>query len=65
MADPESAGEGDIQMDYSSDRLCSPSIGAVTENYMQEIRSLYLLFDNLEYFARWCLSISENNYEFK
>jgi len=47
--DPEPAGEGDIQRDYSSNQLCSPSIGAVTENYVQEIRSVYLLFDNL----RW------------
>jgi hypothetical protein len=56
--DPESTGEGDIQPDYSSDQLCSPSIGEVTENYMQEIRSVYLLFDNPEYFTIWCLSIS-------
>jgi hypothetical protein len=56
--DPESTSEGDIQMDYSSDQLCSPSIGEVTENYMQEIRSVSLVFDNLEYFTIWCLSIS-------
>ena len=55
--DPEPAGEGDIQMDYSSDQLCGWSIGAVTENCVQEIRSVYVLFDNLEYFTVWCLSI--------
>jgi hypothetical protein len=44
-------------MDYSSDQLCSPSIGAVTENYVQEIGSVHLLFDNLEYFTIWYLSI--------
>jgi hypothetical protein len=44
-------------MDYSSDQLCSPSIGAVIENYVQEIRSVYLLFDNLEYFTIRFLSI--------
>jgi hypothetical protein len=32
--DPEPADEGDIQMQYSSDKLYSPSIGAVTKNYL-------------------------------
>jgi hypothetical protein len=55
--DPEPAGEEDIQMAYSSAQLCGWSIGAVTKNDVQEIRSVYLLFDNLEYFTIWCHSI--------
>ena len=31
--DPEPA-DGDIQMEYSSDQSYSPSIGAVTKNYL-------------------------------
>ena len=31
--DPEPADKG-IQMEYSYDLLCSPSIGAVTKNYL-------------------------------
>jgi hypothetical protein len=31
--------EGDIQMEYSSDQLCSSNTGAVTKNYLQELRS--------------------------
>lgn len=30
----ETAAEGVFQMEYFSDKLCSPSIGAVTINYM-------------------------------
>ena len=37
---PEPAHEGDIQMEYSSNWLCSQSIGAVTKNYLQELRSV-------------------------
>ena len=37
--DLEPAG-GDIPMDYYSDQFCSPRIGAVTENYVQEIRAV-------------------------
>jgi hypothetical protein len=32
--DREPADEGDIQMEYSSDQFYSPSIGAVTKDYM-------------------------------
>jgi hypothetical protein len=32
--DPESAEEGDAQMEYSPVYLYSPSIGAVTQNYL-------------------------------
>jgi hypothetical protein len=32
--DPEPVDEGDIQMEYSSDQLYDPSIGAVTKNYL-------------------------------
>jgi hypothetical protein len=32
--DPGPADEGDIQMEYSSDYLCKPSIGPVTNNYL-------------------------------
>jgi hypothetical protein len=32
--DPEPAGEGDIQMEYSSEQLYRQNIGAVTENYL-------------------------------
>jgi hypothetical protein len=31
---PQPAGEGDIQMDYSSDLLCRSNVGAVTKNYL-------------------------------
>jgi hypothetical protein len=31
--DPETADNGDIQMEYSTDLQCSPSIGAI-KNYM-------------------------------
>jgi len=30
LGDPELADEGDVQMDYSSDKLYNPSIGIVT-----------------------------------
>jgi len=32
--DPEPVGEGDIQMEYSSDCLCSPSTRAITTCYL-------------------------------
>jgi hypothetical protein len=32
--DPEPADEGDIQMEYSSDWLYRPNIGAVIKNYL-------------------------------
>jgi hypothetical protein len=32
--DPEPVGEGDIQMEYSSAQLCSPSIGRVTKHWL-------------------------------
>jgi hypothetical protein len=37
---PEAADEGDIQVEYYSDQLHSPSIGAVTKNYLYELRSV-------------------------
>jgi hypothetical protein len=30
----EPAAEGDIQMEYSSDELCSPNMGAVAKSYL-------------------------------
>ena len=42
-------------MEYFSAYLYSPSIGAVTKHYLQELRSAYVLFDNVEYFI-WHLS---------
>jgi hypothetical protein len=30
----EAAAEGDIQMEYSCDSLCSPNTGAVAKNYL-------------------------------
>jgi hypothetical protein len=30
--DPEPVEEGDIQMEYSTDQLCSQSIGSVTKH---------------------------------
>jgi hypothetical protein len=30
----EPAGKEDIQMEYSSDKLCRPCTGAVTKNYL-------------------------------
>jgi hypothetical protein len=30
----ETAAEGVIQVEYSSDKLCSPSTGVVTRNYL-------------------------------
>jgi len=32
--DPEPVGEGDIQMEYSSDCLCSPNSRAITKYYL-------------------------------
>ena len=37
--DPEPADEGEIQMEYSYGQLYSPSIGVVTINYLQQLRS--------------------------
>jgi len=31
---PEPAGEGDILMEYFSTEVCTPSIGALTNNYL-------------------------------
>jgi hypothetical protein len=31
---PEPAADGDIKLNYSSDYLCSPNIGTVTNNYL-------------------------------
>jgi hypothetical protein len=31
---PEPAADGDIKLNYSSDYLCSPSIGPITKNYL-------------------------------
>jgi len=39
---PEPAAEGDIQIEYSSDQLCSP-LRAVTKNYCKNLGQ----FDNL------------------
>jgi len=47
--DPEPVGEGDIQMEYSSDCLCSPSTRAITKYYLQELWSAEVPLDNLEY----------------
>jgi hypothetical protein len=44
--DPQPADEVDTQMQYSSDYLCSPSIGAVTKNHLQELRSAYAPREN-------------------
>ena len=35
----EPADVGDIVMEYSSDLLCNPTTGAVTKNYLKELRS--------------------------
>jgi hypothetical protein len=35
---PEPAADGDIKLNYSSDYLCSPNIGTVTKNYLEELR---------------------------
>jgi len=48
--------DGDIQVENSSAYLCSPSMGAVTKHYLQELRSTYILFDNVEYFIIWHMS---------
>jgi hypothetical protein len=40
LDDLKPANEGDIEMEYSSDQLYSPSIGAVTNNYLYERRSM-------------------------
>jgi hypothetical protein len=37
---PEPAAERDIQIEYSSDKLCAPTIGTVTKNYLQELTSV-------------------------
>ena len=37
--DPEPADEGDVQTEYSSDPLYSPSTGAERKYYLQELRS--------------------------
>jgi biotin carboxyl carrier protein len=34
ISDPETADEGDIQMEYSSDQLYSPIVGTVTKSYL-------------------------------
>jgi hypothetical protein len=43
---PQSAAEGDIQMEYSSDWLYNPSIGTLPTNYLQELRSGQVPSDN-------------------
>jgi hypothetical protein len=40
---PELADEGDIQLKDSSAWLHNPSIGSVTKNYLEEIRSVLVL----------------------
>jgi hypothetical protein len=47
--DSDPADKGDIQVEYSSDYLYSPSIGAVTKNDPKEHKSVSIVFDNLEY----------------
>ena len=47
--DPEPVGEGDIQMEYSSNQLCSQNIGAVTKKYLLELRLVQVLSDSLVY----------------
>jgi hypothetical protein len=37
--DPQMADEEDMQMQYSSNYLCSRSTGAVTKNHLQELTS--------------------------
>jgi len=36
--------------------MCSPSVVAVTEDYLYELRSELVLFDNVEYTVIGCLS---------
>jgi hypothetical protein len=38
--DPWSADQGDIQIEYLSDKLCSSSTAAVTNNYPFDLRSV-------------------------
>lgn len=45
----ETAGEGDIQVEYSSDKMRIPSTGVITRNYIEQCRSVYVLSDNPEY----------------
>jgi hypothetical protein len=44
--DLEPAAAGDVQIEYPSDYVYSPSTGAVS--YLSECRSGYVLSDNLE-----------------
>lgn len=53
--EPTPADKGDIQMEYSSDELHSPSKRAVTVNYLQELRSGHVPSGNPEYSVIWHL----------
>jgi hypothetical protein len=52
---PEPAHKGDVQMEYYSDYLFSPNLGAVTKDYLYELKSVKVLFKNLEYLIIWQL----------
>ena len=44
----EAATQGDNQMEYFSDQLCSAGTGAVTKQFLQELKSVQGLSDNPE-----------------
>lgn len=45
--DPEPVAGGDVWMKRPPDKLCSQSIGIVTKNCLQELKSAQGLFDSL------------------
>jgi hypothetical protein len=47
--DPEPTEKGDIQMEYYSDQLYSPSKEAVAKNYLQDLRPVWVPPDNPEF----------------
>jgi hypothetical protein len=51
----EPTREGDIQMEFCSDSLCSSNIGVLTKDYVSEHWSLQVLSDNPEYSLIWHL----------
>jgi hypothetical protein len=54
--DPEPAVEGDIQMEYLSDYLSSPSIGAVTKKIAYNLTIFYRFYIFSMYLYYWfCL----------
>jgi len=54
--DCEPAGQGGIQVEYSSYKSCSQSTGTVTNDYVYKLGSVKLLSNNLEYSTIWHLS---------